>query len=348
VDNRKLISVITTIHAPTQCVRDLAILLSAVHAPLVIIGDSAGPFEYPVAGADFWSLARQNASDFALSPLLPVRHYSRKNLGYLVAMSMGAECIYETDDDNAPLPQWSARTLETSAVGLAGSHWVNVYRWFSEGLIWPRGLPLEFIRDLSTIPTQKIAKRPHLAPIQQGLANISPDVDAVWRLVLNGEFKFNRKQSVVVPVGSWCPFNSQSTWWWFDAYPLLYLPSYCSFRLTDTWRSFVAQRCLWELNLGVVFHAPEVYQDRNPHLLLRDFESEIPGYLKNDALVSSLEKLPLKPGLECVTENVMRCYERLVEEGFLPKEEILLVRAWTRDIEKIRTGSDMGVSKCLL
>jgi hypothetical protein len=343
VDHHKLFSVITTIQPPTPCVRDLAVLLDAIKAPLIIVGDSAGPFAYPLAGADFWSLERQKSLSFSLSSLLPVKHYSRKNVGYLVAMSKGAECIYETDDDNAPLPEWTARTLEIDAVGLAQSRWINVYRWFSENLIWPRGLPLEFIRDASTIPVQKALKQLHQAPIQQGLANVAPDVDAVWRLVLDSEFTFNRRESVVLPAGSWCPFNSQTTWWWYDAFPLLYLPSHCSFRMTDIWRSFVAQRCLWELSLGLVFHAPEVYQDRNPHSLLRDFDAEIPGYLRNDALISSLEKLQLRPGLECVTENVVRCYERLIQDGFMPKEEMPLVRGWARDIEHIRAGAHKRV-----
>jgi len=32
---------------------------------------------------------------------------------------------------------------------------------------------------------------------------------------------------------------------------LMYLPIKASFRMTDIYRSFVAQRCLWELGEGV-------------------------------------------------------------------------------------------------
>ena len=38
---------------------------------------------------------------------------------------------------------------------------------------------------------------------------------------------------------------------------LMYLPSTCTFRMTDIWRSLIAQRCLWELGQGVVFHAAD-------------------------------------------------------------------------------------------
>jgi hypothetical protein len=45
-----------------------------------------------------------------------------------------------------------------------------------------------------------------------------------------------------------------------------------------------------------------------------------------------------------VSENLIRCYERLVDDGFLPREEIPLVRAWAHDVEQIRNGSDRSPS----
>src|SRR5262249_28696429 len=148
--------------------------------------------------------------------------------------------------------------------------------------------------------------------------------------------------SVWLPPGTWCPFNSQSTWWWPEAYPLLYLPSFCSFRMTDIWRSFVAQRCLWELGHGLVFHAPEVFQDRNTHNLMRDFKDEVPGYLQNDAIIARLSTLSLAVGRDAVGENLIRCYEALVAGGFIPTEELPLVRGW---VEDIRTASSAAATR---
>src|SRR5262249_43100336 len=157
------------------------------------------------------------------------------------------------------------------------------------------------------------------APIQQGLANLAPDVDAVWRLVLGRVIYFDRGQpSLSLPPGTWCPFNSQSTWWWPEAYPLLYLPTHCSFRLTDIWRGFVAQRWLWEMGHGLVFHGPEVPQERKPHTLLADFRDEVAGYLHNARLVRCLEGLALRPGPGSALDNLVRCYEALIAGGFLP------------------------------
>jgi len=173
------------------------------------------------------------------------------------------------------------------------------------------------------------------SPIQQGLADLSPDVDAIWRLTRDREFYFERKESIALPAGSWCPFNTQSTWWWEEAFPLLYLPSYCSFRMTDIWKSFIAQRCLWEMGCNLVFHAPEVIQERNYHNLMKDFETEIPGYLVNDKLTRILENITLLPGQKNALDNLIRCYEALIRDDIFPKDELELVKAWACDVASL-------------
>ena len=328
-------AVITTIQPPTPAVAALADRLRPLQARLIIIGDKKGPASFDLPGAQFFSLARQLESPFELARRLPVGHYTRKNVGYLEAIGQGAECIYETDDDNAPLVQWRPRDEQVVVQEVAATGWVNVYRCFSDERIWPRGLPLDalaesFSKNIAVGLTEKTVR----APIQQGLANGSPDVDAIWRLVLDRPFDFNNSPSVLLGPGAWCPFNSQSTWWWPDAYPLLYLPSHCSFRMTDIWRSFIAQRCLWELGLGVVFHAPEVFQDRNDHDLMRDFNDEVPGYQRNRELARVLADTPLVAGTGAVAANLRRCYEALVARQFFAPAELDLVAAWCDGLEQ--------------
>ncbi len=333
----KFYSIITTIQKPTAAVCELAKRLKNINGRLIVIGDKKGPASFDVAGVDFLSLEDQNTSSFALSGKLPVNHYTRKNIGYLHAISQGAECIYETDDDNAPLPSWASRSKQVEVVVVEDKRqWVNVYRLFTSERIWPRGFPLDCIIDSFNKPI-KITDRTEVvsAPIQQGLADNSPDVDAVWRLVLDHTFKFETGNSIMLPRGVWCPFNSQSTWWWPEAYPLMYLPSYCSFRMTDIWRSFIAQRCLWEMNCGIVFHAPEVIQERNEHDLMRDFEDEIPGYTKNKKIVEVLEGLILDKGWENVDNNLLKCYEVLVKAETFPEKELELVKTWLDDLRGV-------------
>lgn len=331
----RLVSVITTIQEPTPAVRSLADRLHPFCAPLLIVGDKKGPRRFELDGAVFFELDAQLASSFELARLLPVGHYTRKNVGYLEAIARGADCIYETDDDNAPLADWAPRELEVEALRVTDVGWVNVYRHFSDQRIWPRGLPLDGLVDsfARAVSTENGSGRVR-APIQQGLANGSPDVDAIWRLVLDRPFDFEQRPSVVLGQGAWCPFNSQSTWWWPEAFPLLYLPSHCSFRMTDIWRSFIAQRCLWELGLGVVFHAAEVFQDRNQHNLMRDFTDEIPGYQRNRELAQVLESTALSPGRDAVATNLKRCYSALVAKGFFSSDELDLVDAWCEGLEQ--------------
>jgi len=78
---------------------------------------------------------------------------------------------------------------------------------------------------------------------------------------------------------------------------------------------------------------------------MRDFEDEIPGYLRNEALVYLLASLSLKPGRPEIGNNLYRCYSTLIQQGFLPQDELSLLRAWLDDIEEFgsqRTTSQNG------
>jgi hypothetical protein len=326
--------VITSIQPPTESMRSLSSAIVASGGTMLVVGDERGPLEYDLPRAELITLSDQLKLPFELARLLPYGHYARKNIGYLLAFARSFACIYETDDDNAPNEMWCLRSDVTQCQQLRARKWANVYRLFSNDLIWPRGFPLNRVADAETflhdieIPPQEMT-----CPVQQGLADLAPDVDAVWRLFLDREYYFANYKSVWLPPGTWCPFNSQSTWWWPIAYPLMYLPSYCSFRMTDIWRSFVAQRCLWELGYGVVFHPAEVVQERNFHDLMKDFEQEVPGYLHNEQIAGALESLSLRSGREEIAANMIRCYEKLVEKKFVSARELPLIKAWVADVE---------------
>ena len=331
----KLHTVITTVQPPTSAVRRFCRALRRVPSQMLILGDCKGPRAYPLDGAELFALDRQLALPLRLPRRLPLNHYSRKNIGYLVAISRGAECIYETDDDNAPSADWRLRNRTVQAGKVNGPRWCNVYRYFTDDLIWPRGFPLEQIAPSRRKPVRATHVGPVISPIQQGLADGSPDVDAIWQLVLARPFRFASGASVALMPGVWCPFNGQSTWWWPEAYPLMYLPSFCTFRMTDIWRSLVAQRCLWAQGGAVTFHGREVVQRRNVHNLLTDFKDEVPGYVANERFVQLLEEQPLEAGAEAAGANLLRCYEKLVRHGILPREELPLVKAWLADLKKV-------------
>ncbi|MGE0192636.1 MAG: STELLO glycosyltransferase family protein [Planctomycetota bacterium] len=323
--------VVTTIQEPTGCMQRLGPRVAAAGGRLIVIGDKKGPASFDLDGSDFFDLAEQQRLDFHLARSLPTGHYARKNLGYLLAMRAGARCIYETDDDNEPAAGWARRTETTHARRFDGHAWMNTYRALSGELLWPRGFPLRHLHDPATWQDADETTLEVRSSVQQGMADGSPDVDAVWRLVLDRDVRFPDGPSRWVPPGHWHPFNSQSTWWWPLAYPLMYLPTTCAFRSTDIWRSFVAQRCLREVDQGVVHHPPEVVQLRNEHDLMRDFVDEVEVQTKSEALVALLEGLALEPGIEALEANMERCYEALCAEGLLAGEELPRVRDWLAD-----------------
>jgi hypothetical protein len=342
LNQKSLYVVVTTIQPPTKAMRDLGRVVQKCGGQFIVAGDKKGPFEYRLPNVEFLSLEQQLKMPFSLMSLLPMNHYARKNSAYLAAIGQGAPCIYETDDDNAPTKKWAPRSPEVKALPVRQAGWCNVYSYFSDKYLWPRGFPLDDIAGSRKWKSNAVLKaRTCRCPIQQGLADGSPDVDAIWRLVLDQDIRFKPKPSLALTRGTWCPFNSQSTWWWPEAYPLMYMPSYCTVRMTDIWRSFIAQRCVWELGAPMIFHAAEVFQDRNVHRLVRDFQDEVPGYLNNTALCKTLAELPLKPGEKAVGDNLLQCYQALVRTNIFPEGELPLVEAWLADLKKIAEGAHL-------
>jgi len=324
--------IVTSIAEPNEVLQQLARGCSERDYHFIVIGDQASPAKFHIDGCDFYGLEKQKQTKLKFAQLCPTKHYARKNIGYLLAIRNSASIIIETDDDNIPYPQfWNNRQRIQNVPALRNSGWVNVYRYFTDQNIWPRGFPLEKVQQ-QTPPYESLNLTNVDCPVQQGLADNNPDVDAVYRLVLPLPQTFRKERRVALTKGCWCPFNSQNTTWWPDAFQLLYLPSYCSFRMTDIWRSFIAQKIAWINGWAILFHEPTVSQQRNAHNLLRDFNDEIPGYLHNTEICETLESLPLESGVEKIGDNLKVCYEKLVSMSLIGKEELPLLDAWLEDI----------------
>ena len=301
------------------------------NVPFIVIGDTKSPKEFNLVGCDFYSIERQQTLNFQLAKTLPTKHYARKNLGYLIAISNGAETIIETDDDNLPLEGfWDIRTKQVNAHLLNNKNWVNVYKYFTKTHIWPRGFALEYIQDtLPELETKVLIN----CPIQQGLSDKNPDVDAIYRLTLPLPVNFDKSESIALGMNSVCPFNSQNTTWFKEAFTLLYLPSYCSFRMTDIWRSFVAQRIAWTCDWPILFHQSSVWQERNDHNLMNDFKDEIVGYNNNTLIMNELKALNLKKGKINISENMKCCYNKLIELKLIGEKEMELLDSWLLDLK---------------
>lgn len=335
MSQKKISLVITTIASSKHPIlKKFAKIALKENINFVIIGDKKSPSKFSLKGANYFSLQKQKSLKFKLSKILPINHYSRKNLGYLIAMLKNPEIIVETDDDNIPLKKFfsknSLKKQKTFVSKNAG--WVNVYRFFTKQYIWPRGFALE---ELQSPLTKKFKLLKVASPIQQGLADKNPDVDAIYRLTCKLPITFNSSKNISLGSGSICPFNSQNTKWLREAYPLMYLPSYCSFRMTDIWRSFIAQRVAWTCGWSVLFHSSTVVQERNEHNLMKDFIDEISGYENNFMIMKNLIKLKLKPGTKNIKNNMILCYKEFINMKLIDKKEMKLLNAWFLDLEQI-------------
>lgn len=327
--------ILTSIAPPNPVMRALAQGASATGWSMIVVGDVSSPSDFSLDGVNFIGISDQNQLDLSFPGLCPRRHYARKNIGYLLAIRQGAPFIVETDDDNIPLPSFfHPRQQHHTARSAQDGGWINVYRYFSDAPVWPRGLPLNAVQTAPpSFDGLESASRD--CPIQQGLADDNPDVDAIYRLIMPLPLRFRPGRMVALGNGSWCPFNSQNTTWWPSAYPLLYLPAYCSFRMTDIWRSFVAQRIAWVNDWHVLFHEATVRQERNEHDLMKDFVDEIPGYANNWRIAESLMKLNLKPGRAEIGDNMRLCYDALIGMGLVARDEEKTLEAWLSDISNI-------------
>jgi hypothetical protein len=323
---------ITTINGPTAAVKKIA--QSRPDWEFIVIGDTKTPADWAWPGVTYLSVKDQIAAVGEFAEKCPTRHYARKNVGYLKAIADGSPVIAETDDDNVPYDTFLGDVnREVTARPVLKSGWENVYTHFTDERIWPRGFPLELVNASLKKPSPLGDAAGFDCPIQQFLADGDPDVDAVYRLTIEALTKFEENTIVLRP-GTYCPFNSQNTIFWPETYPLLYLPAYVSFRMTDIWRSFIAQRCLYAMGKPLAFREATVLQERNEHSLIKDFEDELPGYLNNRRIVEILEGLSLPGDPASCAQNLGACYEALVAAEIVPAREMELVELWIAAVAK--------------
>ncbi|MEO8613577.1 MAG: STELLO glycosyltransferase family protein [Luteolibacter sp.] len=329
--------IVTSISPPNLVLKALAEGAADHSTDFILIGDSKSPQDFALDGVDYYPLERQRGLEFSFAKAAKERSYARKNIGYLIAMSRGAQAIIETDDDNFPrLEFWADRKREVTGSTVESKGWVNVYGHFSSAPIWPRGYPLQALHE--PLAPRGVSQT-RTCPIQQSLADANPDVDAVYRMVMPLPLDFNIAEPVILGQHSWCPFNSQNTTTFPEAYLLLYLPTFCSFRMTDIWRSFVAQRLLWTCGWQLSFSSATVWQERNAHDLLKDFADEIPGYLHNAEIIKELDSLVLKNGESNLAENLRTCYLKLIDMKLVDQQEMELLDLWIADHASIYGGT---------
>ena len=322
--------VITSIFAPTVAVQEIA---RRPHLKLIVVGDRKTPQDWHSNGVQYLSLNAQQELHPKLAALIPHNHYARKMMGYLQAISDGACAIVDTDDDNIPLADWSfppaQGCFDTTPRGLG---FINVYQRYTRASIWPRGLPLVHVRQGAGW-LQHLSEQNARVAIWQGLAHGEPDVDAIYRLVIGQPCDFEDENPVVLGPGTACPFNSQNTWFAREAFALLYIPAYVSFRFCDILRGLVAQPILWDHGLRLGFTQATVRQDRNPHNLMHDFESELTMHQHSDRIIDIVQAA-IQPG-QSMTSQLHCAYRALAHHQIVPDAEVALLECWLKALAEV-------------
>ncbi len=324
--------VITSIFPPTPAVRQWAALSDW---RVVVVGDRKTPENWRCEPVTFVSARAQEAAPFRIAGRLPWNHYARKMLGYLMAAQQGAQVIVDTDDDNIPKPDWAFPDFEGSFRVLPqGLGFINIYTCFTRQHIWPRGFPLQRISDASAhAENHRVRTAPVRVGIWQGLADVDPDVDAIYRMTVGAPCCFDNKAPVVLDTGTLCPFNSQNTAFVREVFPLLYLPASVSFRSTDIIRGLVAQPVLWNAGYRLGFTGATVVQHRNEHDYLADFASEIPCYLYPEKIADAVRQAVRSS--DSLEDNFYSAYESLVRSDIIPAKELELLSDWILDIQDV-------------
>ena len=325
--------VITTIKSPNKVIEAWS---KVPHVDLIVIGDRKTPSNWSFGGVQYFDVLAQEKLHFTLLENLPFNHYCRKMVGYLIAINNGADSIVDTDDDNYPHSNWRLMPFDGLFDAIKGGKgFVNIFKYFTKNNIWPRGFPLDLVAESfnNKLYAGELVKETAKVGVWQGLADDDSDVDAIYRMLFGVEVKFDKRPPLVLDAFTVTPFNSQNTIFRKELFKLMYLPTFVTFRFTDILRGLIAQPILWAMGFKLGFTEATVFQERNEHDLMVDFDSEVPMYLNVKRIYFEIIKI-VKP--ECtIDDNLICVYEKLIDLNITDRKELVVLKCWLHDINKI-------------
>lgn len=351
-------AVVTTIFHPTLLINQISNLSTWC---LVVVGDRKTEDEIWRKYTEnishkvvYLSSRDQEALPYTFVKRLPWNNFGRKNVGYMFAIHHGAKMIWDTDDDNElkdpsfldVLAEKASKTSVKINETTYDHHLWNPYPTFlkngfrsgkPKNSIWPRGFPLPFIKESKTFSGNKLTESENVG-IFQSLADNDPDVDAIYRLSqpLPVFFKAmsNSPKFIALPQGRVAPFNAQATLWFQSSFWSLMLPITVHGRVSDIWRSYIAQRMMHQVGQRLAFTSPIVTQIRNVHSYIADLQAEIPLYTKTHELVKWI--YDWKPPHEAQNHPLVAAMEdlyiNLYEIGIVEIEDVSLIQDWMSDL----------------
>jgi hypothetical protein len=176
-----------------------------------------------------------------------------------------------------------------------------------------------------------------------------------------------------LPSGVLCPFNAQGAMHLPEAYFALLLPCSVTGRVTDIWRSFIAETILTYIPHTCVTYTPaHLDHQRNAHNYQKDFNSEINLYQQTPSLLGLLTdrmhqrvhdmirhesdalsqyesswtshaQAPLAlrdvdeyKKLDMPLRLMLQLYVELYEHGVVEMRDVQIAATWVRDIQRMQ------------
>lgn len=278
---------------------------------------------------------------------LPYNSYVRKSVGYLFAIQHGAKKIFDADDRGEVIGDDLGRHFDLDLVGegarrepiLQYSHEnpnrtvVNPYIHFGQRSVWPRGLPLENVGEVSheEFYTEIFNGKQF---IQQGLSNGLPDVDSVFYFTRKSgleafDIRFDEEApKVALPQGMMVPVNSFNTIFHSSAFWALMLPVSVSRMASDVLRGYWAQRILWEIGGFVVVYPPTVH--RYDRIEAYPFSDEKDLHVNVGRLIKFL--VSWRSSKTTLFEKILHLSYNMAEEGFWTGQDVKFTADWLQDL----------------
>jgi hypothetical protein len=263
--------VTTTIYEPSESIKKFNDMKDWT---LIIAGDLKTPHESFKDMKGYLHPDEQEKLYPELSSKIGWNCIQRRNISLLHAYKLGADIIAIVDDDNIPLDGWGENLLIGKEITC------KVYTCLDCPVfdplsatnykhLWHRGFPIKYIHKKNNIEFRYETFKPS---IQADLWNGDPDVDAICRMEHSPSCKFN-DEDFPYAATQFSPFNSQNTFMLREV-----IPHFLCFtdvgRMDDIFGSYYTQ----SKGFRVIYNKASVYQDRNNHNLITDFENEILGY----------------------------------------------------------------------
>eukprot|EP00537_Pseudo-nitzschia_pungens_P004751 CAMPEP_0172376926 /NCGR_PEP_ID=MMETSP1060-20121228/68639_1 /TAXON_ID=37318 /ORGANISM="Pseudo-nitzschia pungens, Strain cf. cingulata" /LENGTH=850 /DNA_ID=CAMNT_0013104591 /DNA_START=541 /DNA_END=3093 /DNA_ORIENTATION=- len=164
--------------------------------------------------------------------------------------------------------------------------------------------------------------------------------------------------SLLIPSHTFVPYNAQATLHMYKAFFATYLPFTVGGRISDIWRSYFAQRTFRDIDttppgddpstangnagLKLAFLPPDIFQDRNDHSLLADWNAEEDLYYKAEKLIDFLDSwdyddhgdgdVDYEWGIPARMEKL---WIDLYEHDYIGKGDVIVLQRWLAALAQV-------------